>query len=73
MDDLPLRGKNIKKATERDPVLSQAFNYTLHGWPDFERAAKECKALQVNTTDIEKWMLVKDCYSNSTEIQTESS
>ena len=38
LDKLPLRGKDIKKATERDPVLSQAFNYTLHGWPDFERA-----------------------------------
>ena len=38
LDKLPLRGKDIKKATEQDPILSQAFNYTLHGWPDFERA-----------------------------------
>ena len=38
LDNLPLQGKDIKKATERDPVLSQAFNYTLHGWPDFETA-----------------------------------
>ena len=38
LDNLPLQGKDVKKATERDPVLSQAFNYTLHGWPDFETA-----------------------------------
>ena len=33
IENLPLRGKDIKEATEQDPVLSQVFNYTLHGWP----------------------------------------
>ena len=34
MDNLPLRGKDITEATKQDPVLSQVFNYTLHGWPN---------------------------------------
>ena len=38
IENLPLRGKDIKKATEQDPVLSQVFNYTLHGWPHFSSA-----------------------------------
>ena len=38
LDNLPLKGKDIKKATERDSILSQVFNYTLRGWPKEARA-----------------------------------
>ena len=38
IENLLLRGKDIKKATEQDLVLSQVFNYTLHGWPSFVSA-----------------------------------
>ena len=38
LDNLPLKGKDIKKATEQDPILSQVFNYTLRGWPNDTRA-----------------------------------
>ena len=34
LDNLPLKGKDIKEATEQDQILSQVFNYTLHGWPN---------------------------------------
>ena len=34
LEQLPLKGKDIKTATEQDLILSQVFNYTLHGWPN---------------------------------------
>ena len=34
LDNLLLRGKDTTEATKQDPVLSQVFNYTLHGWPN---------------------------------------
>ena len=34
LEKLPLKGKDIKTATEQDSILSQVFNYTLHGWPN---------------------------------------
>ena len=34
LEKLPLKGKDIKDATEQDSTLSQVFNYTLHGWPN---------------------------------------
>ena len=34
LDNLPLKRKDIKEATEQDQILSQVFNYTLHGWPN---------------------------------------
>ena len=34
LEKLPLKGKDIKDATEQDSILSQVFNYTLHSWPN---------------------------------------
>ena len=53
IENLPLRGIDIKKATEQDPVLSQVFNYTLHGWPSFA-STQEYTALfsQTDTANI---------------------
>ena len=34
LEKLPLKGKDIRDATEQDSTLSQVFNYTLHGWPN---------------------------------------
>jgi len=34
LEKLPLKGKDIKTATEQDSILSQVYNYTLHGWPN---------------------------------------
>jgi len=33
LDVLPVTASSIKKATARDPVLSQVFQYTTSGWP----------------------------------------
>ena len=38
LDELPVTDKEIRKATAQDPVLSQVFNYTLHGWPVYSSA-----------------------------------
>ena len=38
LDNLPLSGKDIKEAITQDLVLSQVYNYTLHGWPAFVNA-----------------------------------
>ncbi|CAF4638013.1 unnamed protein product, partial [Rotaria sp. Silwood2] len=32
-NDLPLRAIQISKATQKDPILIQVYNYTLSGWP----------------------------------------
>ena len=31
--NLPLRAAQIAKATQKDPILVQVYNYTLSGWP----------------------------------------
>ena len=38
LDELPVTDKEIRKATTQDPVLSQVFNYILHGWPVYSSA-----------------------------------
>ena len=34
IDNLPITAKDIAKATQKDPVLSRVYDYTLNGWPD---------------------------------------
>ena len=41
LDNLPLRGKDVKEATTHDTVLSHVYNYTLHGWPEFVSAVQK--------------------------------
>ena len=32
-DELPVTAKAIAEATKKDPIVSRALDYTLHGWP----------------------------------------
>ena len=32
--DLPISSKEIREATQKEPILSRVLEYTLNGWPD---------------------------------------
>ena len=34
IESLPLSQQQLRKMTQRDPVLSQVLTYTKFGWPD---------------------------------------
>ena len=65
LQSLPICATDIKTVTAKDPVLSQAYNFTIRGWPKTSQSVdNKLKPFSVN---VSNFLPAMDVYSGAYE------